>query len=59
MDKIINLDVQKLQTETTGAKIVGEIQDWLLTRVSLQETVVLPVDKMQCLLIGVSVCNNL
>ena len=59
MDKIINLDMQKLQTETTGAKIVGEIQDWLLTHMSLQETVVLPEGKMQCLLVSVSVCYNL
>ena len=52
--RILNLDTQKLQTETTGAKIVSEIQDWLLTRVSSQETAVLPEDKMQCLLVGVS-----
>ena len=54
VDKIINLDTQKLQTETMGAKIVSEIQDWLLTLVSSQETAVLPEDKMQCLLVGIS-----
>ena len=47
IDEIINLDTQKLQTETTGAKIVSEIQDWLLTGVSSQETAILPEDKMQ------------
>ena len=55
MDEIINLDTQKLQTEATGAKIVAEIQDWLLTRVGSQETAVLPEDKMQRLLVGVSI----
>ena len=54
IDEIINLDTQKLQTETTGAKIVSKIQDWLLTRVSSQETAILPEDKMQRLLVGVS-----
>ena len=54
VDEIINLDTQKLQTETTGAKIVSEIQDWLFTRVSLQETAVLLEDKMQRLLVGIS-----
>ena len=47
VDAIINLDTQKLQTETTGAKIIEEIQEWLLTRVSSQEMAVLPDDKVQ------------
>ena len=55
VDEIINLNTQKLQMEATGAKIVAEIQDWLLTRVGSQETAVLPEDKMQCLLVGVSI----
>ena len=55
VDAIINLDTQKLQTETTGAKIIEEIQEWLLTRVSSQETAVLPDDKVQRLLVGVSI----
>ena len=54
VNEIINLDTQKLQTEVTGAKIVQEIQDYLLTHVSLQETTVLPKDKKQRLLVGVS-----
>ena len=53
IDDILNLETQKLQTETTGTRIVQEIQDWLLTRVSSQETAVLPEDKMQRLLVGV------
>ena len=55
LDEIINLDTTKLQTETTGEKIVAEIQAWLLTKASSQETAVLPEDKLQRLLVGVSV----
>ena len=55
INDILNLETQKLQTKTTGAKIVQEIQDWLLTRVSLQETAVLPEDKIQRLLVGVGI----
>ena len=47
VDEIINLDTQKLQTEVTSAKIVEEIQDWLLTHVGSQETAILLEDKMQ------------
>ena len=53
MDDIINLDTTKLQTEATGQKIVKDIQEWLLTRSSSQETAVLPDDKVQRLLVGV------
>ena len=53
VDKILNLDTQQLKTETTGKKIIQEIQEWLLTRASSQEAVVLPDDKAQHLLIGV------
>ena len=55
IDDIINLDTQKLQTEVTRAKIVQENQEYLLTWVSSQETAVLPEDKMQWLVIGVSI----
>ena len=58
IDEILNLETQQLQTEMTGAKIVQQIQSWLLTRVSSQETAVLPEDKMQRLLIGVSIFNS-
>ena len=34
LDAIINLDTTKLQTEATGERIVREIQEWLLTKVS-------------------------
>ena len=36
---------------------MGEIQVWLLTCVSSQETAVLPEDKMQCLLVGIDLSN--
>ena len=58
VDDIINLDTQKLQTEVTGAKIVQEIQEYLLTQVSSQKTAVLPEDKMQRLLVGVSITTQ-
>ena len=50
---MINLDTAQLQTETTGAKIVQKLQEYLLTQVSASETAVLPEDKIQCLLVGV------
>ena len=53
MDKILTLDTQQLQTETTGEKIIQEIQEWLLTQASSQEAAVFPDDKAQCLLVGV------
>ena len=54
LDEAINLDTSKIQTETTGEKIVKQIQEWLLTKVNSSETAVLPEDKMQKLLVGVS-----
>ena len=53
MDKILTLDTQQLQMETTGEKIIQEIQEWLLTRASSQEAAVLQDDKAQRLLVGV------
>ena len=53
MDKILTLDTQQLQTETTGEKIVQEIQEWLLTQASSQEAAILPDDKAQRLLVRV------
>ena len=53
-NKILNLDTQQLQMETTGEKIIQEIQEWLLIHVSSQEAAVLPDDKAQCLLVGVN-----
>ena len=54
MDELINLNTTKLQIGATGEWIVKKIQEWLLTRVSSQETAVLPEDKVQRLLVGVS-----
>ena len=54
VEEAINLDTSKLETETTGERIVKQIQEWLLTKVSSSETAVLPEDKMQKLLVGVS-----
>ena len=54
VEEAINLDASKLETETTGERIVKQIQEWLLTKVSSSETAVLPEDKMQKLLVGVS-----
>ena len=54
LEEAINLDASRLQTETTGEKIVKQIQEWLLTKVNSSETAVLPEDKMQRLLVGVS-----
>ena len=51
LDKMINLDTAKLQTETTGAKIVQKLQEYLLSHT--QEAAVLPEDKIQRLLVGV------
>ena len=53
LDEAINLDTSKIQTETTGEKIVKQIQEWLLTKADSSETAVLPEDKMQKLLVGV------
>ena len=53
MDKMINLDTSELKTETTGEKIVRELQEWLLTEAKANERAVLPEDKIQRLLVGV------
>ena len=54
LDEAINLDTSRIQTETTGEKIIKQIQEWLLTKADSSETAVLPEDKMQKLLVGVS-----
>ena len=54
VDEIINLDTSLLQTETTGEKIVHELQEWLLTSSAAPNTAVLPDDKIQRILVGVS-----
>ena len=53
VDKILNLNTEQLQTETTGEKIIQEIQEWLLTQASSPEAAVLPDDRAQCLLVRV------
>ena len=54
LNKMINIDTRKLQTETTGEKIVRQLQDYLLQHASADERAVLPEDKIQHLLVGVS-----
>ena len=36
-NKMINIDAKKLQTETTGEKIVRQLQDYLLQHTSADE----------------------
>ena len=54
VDEIINLDTSLLQTETTGEKIIRELQEWLLTNPAAPNMAVLPDDKIQRILVGVS-----
>ena len=54
VDKIINLDTSQLKTEETGEKIVTKLQQWLLTKTEPDQRTVLPEDKIQRLLVGVS-----
>ena len=57
VNEVINLDTSKLQVEATGARIVQQIQEWLLTKVSSDEVATLPEDMTQRMLVGV--CSNL
>ena len=54
VDEALNLDTSKLETEVTGERIVKEIQEWLLLQKKSWGTAVLPEDKTQRLLVGVS-----
>ena len=54
LNKMVNLDTKQLHTETTGEKIVKQLQEYLLNKVSANEWAVLPEDKIQCLLVGVT-----
>ena len=54
MNEVINLDASQIQTEMTGAQIVKEIQEWLLSKEVPEEIVVLPEDTTQHLLVGLS-----
>ena len=54
VDEALNLDTSKLETEVTGERIVKEIQEWLLSQKKSGGTAVLPEDKTQHLLVGVS-----
>ena len=54
VDEIINLDTSLLQTETMGEKIIRELQEWLLTNPAAPNMAVLPDDKIQRILVGVS-----
>ena len=55
VDDIINLDTEKLQTETTGEKIVRKLQEYLLQKDKPLEMAILPEDKIQRLLVGVTI----
>ena len=55
VNEMINLDTSKIETETTCEPIVKQIQEWLLTKVGSSETAVWPKNKMQKLLVGVSI----
>ena len=57
VNEVINLDTSKLQVEATGAWIIQQIQEWLLTKVSSSEVATLPEDMTQCML--VRVCSHL
>ena len=54
LDKMINLDPRELKTEATGEKIIRQLQEYLLSKVDTDERAVLPEDKIQRLLVGVS-----
>ena len=54
VNEALNLDTSKLETEVTGERIVKEIQEWLLSQKKSGGTAVLPEDKTQRLLVGVS-----
>ena len=53
VNEVINLDTLKLQVEATGAQIVQQIQEWLLTKVSSSKVATLPEDMTQRMLVGV------
>ena len=54
VDEALNLNTSKIETEVTGERIVKEIQEWLLTQKGSGGTAILPEDKTQHLLVGVS-----
>ena len=55
LDKMINLDPEQLKTETTGEHIIRQLQEYLLSKVDPNERAVLPEDKIQRLLVSVSI----
>ena len=56
---MINLDPEQLKTETTGEHIVRQLQEYLLSKMDPKERAVLPEDKIQRLLIGVSIYKSI
>ena len=54
VNEVINLDASQIQMETTGAQIVKEIQERLLSKEVPEEMAVLPEDTTQRLLVEVS-----
>ena len=52
--KITGMDLSKLPgVEQSGERCIRNIQEWLLHEVSLSETIILPEDKLQRILVGV------
>ena len=52
-DDIINIDTSLLHTESTGEKIVRELQEWLMKTQEAIPMAILPEDKIQRILVGV------
>ena len=59
LDKMVHLDTSQLHTETTGKKIIKQLQEYLLSKVSADERAVLPENKIQRLLGGVIYCPSI
>ena len=59
LDKMVNLDTRQLHTKTTGEKIIKQLQEYLLNKVSADERPVLPENKIQCLLVGAIYCPSI
>ena len=54
LSKIAGMDLSKLPgVEQSGERCIRNIQEWLLHEVSSSQTVVLPEDKLQHILVGV------
>ena len=56
---MVNLDTRQLHIETTGQKIIKQLQEYLLSKVSADEQAVLPENEIQRLLVGVIYCPSI